>query len=53
MVLNGKKLGWGIMLVLGVLGVIGNTLGGAWLWAAWSGFVVWALVSSSRQFKKD
>ena len=53
MILNGKKLGWGIGLVLGVLGVIGNTLGGDWMWAAWSGFMVWALLSSSRQFTKD
>jgi hypothetical protein len=52
MVLNGKKLGWGIGLAFGVLGVIAYTLTGAWLWAAWSGFVVWALVTSSRQFTK-
>ena len=50
MVLNGKRLGMGIAVLFGVLGVIANTLGGAWLAAAWCGFVVWALVSSSKQF---
>jgi hypothetical protein len=52
MILNRKRLGLGIAVVLGVLGLIANTLGGAWLGAAWCGFVVWALVSSSRQFSK-
>jgi hypothetical protein len=53
MVLNGKRLGWGVALGFGVLGVIAYTLTGAWLWAAWSAFVVWALVGSARQFSKD
>ena len=52
MVLNGKRLGWGIALLFGALGVIGYTLSGAWLWAAWSAFVVWALLGSSKQFTK-
>lgn len=53
MILNGKKLGLGIGLALGVLGVLGNTMSGNWLWAAWSVFVVWALITSARQFTKN
>lgn len=51
MILNGKRLGWGLGLLFSVLGVIGYVSSGAWMWAAWSAFAVWALVSSSRQFR--
>lgn len=51
MILNGKRAGWGWGLALGILGVLAWGSTGAWLWAGWSAFTVWALLSTSRKFR--
>ena len=52
MILNRQRFGYQLGLGFATLGLVLNAHEGAWMWAAWSVFALWALLTSAKAFNK-